>query len=72
MDGTTRILMSVPKIGVLIEAPGCFPNVSVWNNMMIQAANLGIKNPKGEISKVLKMVWMEGLPGINTRTVPSV
>lgn len=51
------------KIGMLIEAPGCFPNVSVWNNMLIQAANLGIKNPKEEISKVLKMVRMEGAAG---------
>lgn len=51
------------KIGVLIEAPGCFPNCSVWNNMMIQAANLGIKNPEEEISKVLKMVRMEGAAG---------
>ena len=51
------------KIGVLIEAPGCFPDCSVWNNMMIQAANLNIKNPKEEISKVLKMVRMEGAAG---------
>lgn len=48
------------KIGVLIESPGCFPNYSVWNNMLLQAANLGIKNPKEEISKVLKTVRMEG------------
>ena len=48
------------KIGVLIEAPGCFPNTSVWNNMMLQAANLDIKNPKQEIAKVLKTVRMEG------------
>ena len=47
-------------IGVLIEAPGCFPDVSVWNNMMIQAANLGIKHPEAEIAKVLKTVRMEG------------
>lgn len=47
-------------IGVLIESPGCFPNVSVWNNMMIQADNLGIRNPKEEISRVLKTVRMEG------------
>lgn len=51
------------KIGVLIEAPGCFPNISVWDNMMIQAANLSIKNPRAEISKVLKMVRMEGAAG---------
>ena len=48
------------KIGVLIEAPGCFPNYSVWNNMMLQAANLGIKNAEEEVVKVLKMVRMEG------------
>ena len=48
------------KIGVLIEAPGCFPNMSVWGNMMLQAANLGIKKPEEEIGKVLKLVRMEG------------
>ncbi|MBQ8160317.1 MAG: ATP-binding cassette domain-containing protein [Clostridia bacterium] len=47
-------------IGVLIEAPGCFPNVSVWNNMRIQAANLEIKNPEQEIARVLRTVRMEG------------
>lgn len=48
------------KMGVLIEAPGCFPNYSVWNNMMLQAANLGIENAEQEVVKVLKMVRMEG------------
>lgn len=48
------------KMGVLIEAPGCFPNYSVWNNMKLQAANLNIKNADAEIVKVLKMVRMEG------------
>lgn len=48
------------KIGVLIESPGCFPNCTVWNNMLIQAANLGIPNAKAEIRKVLKVVRMEG------------
>lgn len=48
------------KIGVLIEQPGCFPNYSVWNNMMLQAANLGIKNAAEEVRKVLKIVHMEG------------
>lgn len=48
------------NIGVLIEAPGCYPNLSVWNNMMLQADNLRIENPKEEIAKVLKMVRMEG------------
>ena len=48
------------KIGVLIEAPSCFPNMSVWGNMMLQAANLGLKDPEKEIGKVLKLVRMEG------------
>ena len=48
------------KVGVLIEAPGCYPNYSVWNNLMLQAANLSIPNPEVEVSKVLKMVRMEG------------
>lgn len=48
------------NIGVLIESPGCFPNVSVWNNMKIQAANLGLKHPEAEIARVLKTVRMEG------------
>ncbi|MBQ7912545.1 MAG: ATP-binding cassette domain-containing protein [Clostridia bacterium] len=48
------------KVGVLIEAPGCFPNYSVWNNLMLQAANLNISNPKQAIQKVLKTVRMEG------------
>lgn len=48
------------KMGVLIESPGCFPNLSVWKNMKLQAANLGIKNPDSEIIRILKMVHMEG------------
>ena len=48
------------SIGVLIEAPGCYPNYSVWNNLMLQAANLSIKNPQEEVRRVLKLVRMEG------------
>lgn len=51
------------KVGVLIEAPGCFANYSVWNNLMLQAANLSIKNPEEEIRKDLKLVRMEGAAG---------
>ncbi len=51
------------KVGVLIEAPGCFPNMSVWNNMMLQAANLDIVNAEQEVVKVLKLVRMEGAAG---------
>ena len=50
-------------MGVLIEAPGCFPGLSVWNNMMLQAANLRIENAEQEVIKTLKLVRMEGAAG---------
>ena len=50
-------------MGVLIEAPGCFPGLSVWNNMMIQSANLCIENAEEEVVKALKTVRMEGSAG---------
>ena len=48
------------KVGVLIESPGCYPNYSVWNNLMLQATNLSIPNPEEEVRKVIKTVRMEG------------
>lgn len=48
------------KVGVLIESPGCFQNLTVWNNLIIQATNLGIENKEDEVRKVLKLVRMEG------------
>ena len=48
------------KVGVLIETPGCFQNYSVWNNLMLQAANLSIQNAETEVRKVLKTVRLEG------------
>ena len=51
------------KMGVLIESPGCFPGLSVFDNMMLQAANLSIPNAEEEVIKVLKMVRMEGAAG---------
>jgi len=50
-------------MGVLIESPGCFPNLTVWNNLMIQATNLSISNKEDSVRKVLIMVRMEGSAG---------
>lgn len=47
------------RVGALIESAGCFPNSSVWDNLMMQAINLGLKDRKGEIDRVLKIVRME-------------
>ena len=51
------------KMSCLIEAPGCFPNYSVWNNLMLQATNLSIPNKEDEVRKVLTLVRMEGAAG---------
>ena len=51
------------NVGVLIESPGCFPNMTVWNNLMLQAKNLSVENAEDEIRKVLTLVRMEGAAG---------
>ncbi len=51
------------RVGVLIESPGCFPGLTVWDNMMLQAANLSLPNAEQEIVRVLKTVRMEGAAG---------
>ena len=48
------------SIGVLIEAPGCFPGLTVWNNMMLQASNIGLEDAEERVRKILKTVRMEG------------
>lgn len=47
------------RVGALIENAGCFPNSSVWDNLMMQTINLGLKNPADEIRRVLAIVRME-------------
>jgi ABC-2 type transport system ATP-binding protein len=48
------------RMGVLIENPGCFPSSTVYQNLMLQALNLDIKNPRAEVERVLKLVSMAG------------
>lgn len=47
------------RVGALIENAGCFPNSSVWDNLMMQAINLGLEKPTDEITRVLGIVRME-------------
>lgn len=47
------------RVGALIENAGCFPNSSVWDNLMMQAINLGLENRADEINRVLRIVRME-------------
>ena len=51
------------KMSCLIEAPGCFPSLSVWNNLMLHATNLDISNKEEAVRNVLKLVRMEGAAG---------
>ena len=47
------------RVGALIENPGCFPGSSVYQNLMMQAINLGIRDRDNEIKRVLNIVRME-------------
>ncbi len=47
------------RVGALIENAGCFPNSSVYQNLTMQAINLGLENHEDEIDRVLKIVRME-------------
>ena len=47
------------RIGALIENAGCFPGSSIYDNLKMQAINLGIENYEEEINRVLKVVRME-------------
>ena len=47
------------RVGALIENAGCFKGSSVYQNLMMQCINLGIKNPDAEIHRVLEIVCME-------------
>lgn len=47
------------RVGALIENTGCFPGSSVYQNLMMQAINLGLEHPDEEIKRVLQIVRME-------------
>ena len=47
------------RVGALIENTGCFPNSSIYQNLMMQAINLNLSDRDGEIDRVLKIVRME-------------
>ena len=51
------------RMGVLIENPGCFPSSTVYQNLMMQALNLGIKKPHDEVRRVLELVNLAGAAG---------
>ena len=48
------------RVGALIENTGCFPNSTIYQNLMMQAINLNLDKPDEEIRRVLKIVRMDG------------
>lgn len=47
------------RVGALIENTGCFPNSSIYQNLMMQCINLNLSNPDVEIDRVLRIVRMK-------------
>ena len=56
------------RVGALIENAGCFPGSSVYSNLKMQAINLGLEDPDGEIKRVLKIVRMEDSANIKFKS----
>lgn len=52
------------RVGALIENTGCFPQSTIYQNLMMQAINLNLKNPDTEIHRVLRIVRMDGEAGL--------
>ena len=48
------------RVGALIENAGCFPESTLYQNLMMQAINLGLSNADEEINRVLRTVRMDG------------
>lgn len=47
------------KMGVLIEDPGVFPGWTAYDNLMMQAYNIGVKKPRETVKRALKTVGLE-------------
>jgi ABC-2 type transport system ATP-binding protein len=46
------------KIGVLIESPGLYPQMSAFDNLMIKALCLGVVDPKEKCNELLEFVGL--------------
>lgn len=56
------------RMGALIENAGCFKGSSVYQNLMMQAINLGLEDPDGEIRRVLDIVRMSDSANIKFKS----
>lgn len=53
-DETTR-----RKVGAFIEQAGIYPNMSAFSNVLMQAFNLGLENPKEAATSALQLVDLQ-------------
>jgi ABC-2 type transport system ATP-binding protein len=44
------------QVGVLIEQPALYPDMSAYENLILQGLNIGIENPKKQAQKSLEIV----------------
>ena len=51
------------RMGVLIKNPGCFPNSTVYQNLMMQALNLDSYKLHDGVRRVLELVGLAGAAG---------
>lgn len=49
------------NVGVLIEHPGIYPNLSAFKNLKIKAIAMGCDNRKGYIDELLELVGLENV-----------
>ncbi len=56
------------RVGALIENAGCFLGSSVYQNLVMQAINLGIENRDEEIRRVLEIVRMQDSANIKFKS----
>ncbi|MBQ8163112.1 MAG: ATP-binding cassette domain-containing protein [Clostridia bacterium] len=56
------------RVGALIESAGCFLGSSVYQNLRMQAINLGLENPDDEIQRVLEIVRMQDSANIKFKS----
>lgn len=65
--GNTDLKKSRFRIGVLIENPGLYPNLSAYENLKLKCILLGIPNKEKKIQELLKLVGLEKVAKKNTK-----
>ena len=69
------------QVGVLIEHPGLYPNLSARENLKIKSIALGVKNKEKAIDEIIELVGLENtgkttfvnvLMGVHKQNLPTI